>query len=313
MNFLRHRIAALLCAACALATFSPSPSAAQDDEFSRLMNEGIRLFSEGKSDNASYLKAIEVFMRAKRINPIPDVTYNIARSYHLYGNCTQALAHYREYQSLAGSALEAKDVRNFISELAQVCDYGTLVLRCSPASATVSIDNGPPVQCNGTHAVLAGERSLVIATPSGRFVNRMANVVSGKTLDLEISIHEDGRISTSEVIVRSGAPLSERSMLWAGVATAGVGVALGLTGGILLGNSYKELGGGYHIESKKDGMYKAGWSLVGIGAGAAVTGVVLMIVDTVKNSGGDTVAERPIVPSVVFHDGGATAGVTFTF
>ncbi|MCL2325692.1 MAG: hypothetical protein FWC40_04245 [Proteobacteria bacterium] len=317
MNFLRNRVVTLLCAAWVFAAFSPSTATAQNDEFSRHMMEGIRLFNEGKSDSANYLKAIEVFIGAKRINPIPDVTYNIARSYHLYGNCTQALAHYYEYQSLVRSVPDAKDVRSFVSELERTC-YGTLVLRCRPANATVSIDNAPPVKCDGTHTVAAGERNLVIATSSGRFVNRMASVTSGKTLELEVSIHEGSSGNRApQVIAMPGPPLSERTMLWVGVGIAGVGVASALTGGILLGNAYEwdwVDAWGEDDYKRNDGMYRAGWALAGIGVGATVLGIVLMVVDTVQNSGGDTiVGTRPIVPSVVFHDGGATAGVTLTF
>jgi len=296
---------------------SPSPAAAKDDDFSRYMMEGTRLFDEGKSDSAKYLMAIEAFTSAKRINPIPDVTYNIARSHHLYGNCKEALVYYREYQSVAGTGKGAKDVRGYISGLELECeqDYVPLYLYCSPWDATVSIDGASPVRCDAEHMVRMGQRKIVVTSPRGKSVTRVVNITQDRT-ELEITVEEEA--ASTEVIVMAGGPsLRDMPLFWTGVGITGAGVAATITGAILLDKAYKcdvPAGSGCaQGEYSKDGnMKKAGWAVTGVGAGLSVAGIVLMIVDIARHRDGRA-QTNSVVPNVVFYEGGAAAGVTVTF
>ncbi|MCL2325693.1 MAG: hypothetical protein FWC40_04250 [Proteobacteria bacterium] len=319
MNLLRHRIiVTLLCSACTLAMFSPSPGEAQQDAFSAHMLEGMRFFNEGKSNSQNYLKAIEAFMNAKRINPIPDITYNIARSHHLYGNCTEALAQYREYQSVAGTGGDAKDVRGFISALQLECEQFLvpLYLYCSPMDATVSIDGASPVHCNAEHMVRLGQRQLKVESPrGGKPATRTVNITGDRILDLEITVDEPKEAS-SDVIVMAGSSLGDMKLFWTGVGLAGGGAIATITGAVLLDKAYKckdsSWDGCDWYGRDDDTMTKAGWAVTGVGVGLSVAGIVLMIVDAVKHSDG-MAQTKTIMPNVVFYEGGAAAGVTMTF
>ena len=167
---------AAIAACCA---FTAGSAFAQDnDEFTRLMMQGVRQFKEGQNNPAQYEAAIESFKAARQINPIPDATYNIARAYHKLGKCDEALASYREYA--ATSAENAASVKDFIASLSKECGNtkGTLILRCSPENTRVSIDGQPSGSCLPEQIVAVGTHDLVFTADGYKTETRSVTVVA---------------------------------------------------------------------------------------------------------------------------------------
>lgn len=260
---------ALLAAALML----PAPILAQSDEFSQLMTEGIRLYREASSDPSKYERAIEAFLKAKQIDPIPDITYNIARSYHMLGNCPSALSNYREYEVAVKKVGGGKDVTEYINVLALQCgqEMGTITLRCTPVDSTVSIDNERPVACTGTHRVKSGERRLVFVAPDQSSSSRMVTVSTNSNIDLDIRLNDPNLRQPSYPryptpaqtlppvasqtrpdieVVKNGTPiaapvraLGDRKLFWAGIGTTSGGAVFSILGGVLIGVADKKFDG----------------------------------------------------------------------
>ena len=167
---------AAVSAFCALT--AGSAFAQDNDEFTRLMMQGVRQFKEGQNNPAQYEAAIESFKAARQINPIPDATYNIARAYHKLGKCDEALASYREYA--ATSAENAASVKDFIASLSKECGNtkGTLILRCSPENTRVSIDGQPAGSCLPEQIIAVGTHDLVFTADGYKTETRSVTVVA---------------------------------------------------------------------------------------------------------------------------------------
>ena len=163
-----------LLAASLVSGFVPAVAMAQDanDEFSSYMLEGVRYFKEGQSNPAMYQKAIESFEKARKIDDIPDINYNIGRCHHMLGNCQQAAEYYRKYASVSDANAEV--VKKYMDALSQECGAGTLTVICSSTPAKVKIDALPGLDCGdetkeialspGTHTVVVSADGIVPQT-----------------------------------------------------------------------------------------------------------------------------------------------------
>lgn len=197
----------VLSAVMACGLFATDSAFAQDnDEFTKLMMQGVRQFKEGQNDPAQYEAAIESFKAARQINPNPDATYNIARAYHKLGKCDEALASYREYA--ATSAENAESVKEYIQTLSKECGNtkGTLMLRCSPENTRVSIDNQPSGSCLPEQVVAVGTHYLTFAADGYKTETRTVTVVadSRKATPIVVELTPNAQTTNSQKTTRSG-------------------------------------------------------------------------------------------------------------
>lgn len=312
--------------------------------FESLMTKGLEYYKKGSQNSQNYAQAIEYFSAAKKQNPLPDVVYNIARSYHLMGDCENALESYREFAMT--SAANANKVKDYISSLSSQCGVkmGSLNLKCEPANAVVSIDNAANVACNGTHSLKAGDHSLLITAegyepetrkisvssnniPANVSVTMRAFVVNDPEANStgEVATTEDGMSeSSSRVITENaderGGTYKPGGMFWGGVGTAGAGILMMIGGGIAIGNSHRYVeyvsnGGNYSFYERNSRLLKGGSAILGIGAAASLIGVSLIIVDVLLNNNSDDEDNQAVrfTPAISFDAESASAGFTMTF
>ncbi|MBO5753607.1 MAG: tetratricopeptide repeat protein, partial [Proteobacteria bacterium] len=184
--------------------------------FESLMTKGLEYYKKGSQDPQNYAQAIEYFSAAKKQNPLPDVVYNIARSYHLMGDCENALESYREFAMT--SAANANKVKDYISSLSSQCGVkmGSLILKCEPANAVVSIDNAANVACNGTHSLTAGDHSLLITAegyePETRKISVSSNnIPANVTVTMRAFVVNDPEANSTSEIATTEDGMSESS------------------------------------------------------------------------------------------------------
>jgi hypothetical protein len=318
------------------------------------MMKGVKHFKAGRNDPAEYQKAIDAFKAAREINPIPDATYNIARSYHMMNNCEMALATYKEYATT--SVENAESVKDFIAELTEQCgnNAGTLKMRCTPANAMVSIDGEAPTQCVAEQTIPTGDHKLVISADGYNSQTRNVSVTT-KSQSTEIIVElqksqqaqapkqqapkteqaskpaETSSVTdwrsqyAKQIATPAQTPVQEENvtsspssaMFWAGVALGGIGTVSSLVGGILAGTAYEEAEYVSHDNlvlptfDEKKSKLNAGYALIGIGAAATITGVVLVIVDHFSQKSNDQTAA--VTPMINLGAGNASAGIAVTF
>ena len=308
-----------------------SNASAQDSEFSDLMLQGVNQYKQGLKDPKHYESAIEYFQKAYAIQKNPDVLYNIGRSYHMLNKCPEALEKYREYALV--SAENAKAVKNYIADLTEQCGVimGNVTLTCTPENATLIIDGKEQPKCGGTHELEIGVHKFsfladgydaqtreIGLSKSSRSVTLsvVMNKAAQTTAASSAADADGGQTVQNTVYVRD---TEKTGMFWGAVgATAGGVVAL-LAGGSLVGTAYRQ--NTMFNDKKYDGLYErnsgklaGGGVLMGLGTAAAVTGIVLFLVDAFSDRSEPTASDIQIVPSVgVSPDGGAGAWMTMTF
>ena len=135
-------------------------NSAQEEQFSKLMMDGVTAYRQGAQDSSKYEEAIKAFEQAYEIQKNPDILYNIGRCYHMLNKCSNALEKYREYALL--SPENAKSVKTYIDELDAQCGVvtGEVTLTCVPESATLLIDGVAQTACSGSHSVDTGTHKL---------------------------------------------------------------------------------------------------------------------------------------------------------
>ena len=314
-----------------------------DEAFARLMEEGVQHYRAGSTNPKEYEAAIESFKKAKKIQSIPDVTYNIARSYHKLGKCPEALETYREFAMT--SAQNAATVKDYIQELNTQCGNlkAKLNLTCIPSQTMVQIGHAEAVPCNGVHELPTGvhqlkftaegysleTREVGFSTPADvkslkvelkpsastpHVANSQTNASKATTTlqDTKAAIQEQASLHCPS---SNGSGLGDKSALfWAGVGTGAGGVILSVVGGALLGNAYRKViindTAGFY--EKKDGYLAGGGVLLGIGAAAALAGIGMIIADVVVGNDDTSQAFR-VIPSVSVGSEFSSASLTIEF
>jgi hypothetical protein len=112
--------------------------------------EAVEAFASGR-----YYTAIELFTAADRIDPRPELSFDIARSYENLGEDATAVAFYREYLRRAGHPADEADVLSRIGRLASK--------HATPGSGSDS-DDGPHIIATQTASGPFGGGSSVNGT-----------------------------------------------------------------------------------------------------------------------------------------------------
>lgn len=331
-----HTRSLLLAAMLALVPCIAHAELANQEQFEKYIMEGVTHYKAGASNPDEYKAAIESFQKAKALNNIPDVTYNIGRCYHMMGDCEHALEYYREYA--LSSAESAEKVKAFIEDLSKQCKdrTGKIKVTCVPDNAMLSIDEADPVPCTATHELKVGEHTLVAMaeqyTPEQRTVTINPDDKIMKNIVIEMH-HSDssglfpteGDASNSNqtespksrvsdaVTVDSERPLG--AMFWSGVVTSSVGLVFTITGTALVANSNDEFtlnNEGPFLE-RNETKYKSGLALASIGMIATTAGVVLFILDRVLPRNNDNSQAIRFTPSFGVSQDSASANLVVTF
>ena len=286
-----------------------------NNDFTRLMTQGIEQYKAGKNDPNQYEAAIATFKKAYALNPNPDITYNIARAYHQLGNCESALSSYREYALT--SQTNADSVSQYISELSAQCDKktGVLNLICSPTHAVISIENSDIQNepCNGKHSLPFGTHHIHVAATDYIDQDREITIDStqSKTMMIELEPHIVVEQTTQNASTSEFTPL-----FWSGVGATGGGILFTIIGGALLGTAHDsiEYNNIHGLYERNDSKQDAGAALLSIGIVATLAGVGLFVADTiVRTKPSETTSASRFVPSISVSANSASAGLNVSF
>jgi tetratricopeptide (TPR) repeat protein len=100
---------------CLLAALSATARAQPADDGS----QASKLFIEGRLhyEIGDFAEARARFEEARRLRPLPELDYDIARCWDQLGNAETAIAEYRKYLEAAPTAANAANVRARVAEL----------------------------------------------------------------------------------------------------------------------------------------------------------------------------------------------------
>jgi tetratricopeptide (TPR) repeat protein len=278
----RLLVCALVLSMAAPAVWVAGAAHAQES-FDDLVARGLKAYSDGQYD-----EAVEIFMKARVMDDQPDLLYNIARCYHKKGDCIAAQEHYKRFVSRPNATPElVEKTKGWVAELGECATTGTLALACTPGDATVSIDGdaqtGP---CGKFDGLKPGEHSLLVTAPGFK--------AQAMTVRVEV-----GRVTTATANLERAeagatAPVVEDGANWLGWSLTGAGAALLIAGmSVDIANlsnqdELKTLDVGSAERAPVEDAYERNraiiWALYGVGAAAAVTGVVFLITGVGKPS-----------------------------
>jgi tetratricopeptide (TPR) repeat protein len=238
----------------------PQPAAASDDkkaEAKALYEQGLSHYNLGEFD-----QAIDAFRKSYAISQAPGLLFNIAQSFRLKKDYEQATYFYQTYLRLKPDAPNRADVEERLKEMQDALEEQK------------KLGNKPPI---GTVSPDGGTTTTTTTTPTGTTTTTTTT--------------PEKPVPTGETGVRS------TSLITAGYATGGAGIALVATGfvfGKLAKNAERDLNklnnGGTWTQAQQD-RYDAGKrnntiaTISFIAGGAAlVTGATLFVLGTMKKS-----------------------------
>ena len=323
-------------------------NSAQEEQFSKLMMDGVMAYRQGAQDSAKYEEAIKAFEQAYEIQKNPDILYNIGRCYHMLNKCSNALEKYREYALL--SPENAKSVKTYIDELDAQCGVvtGEVTLTCVPESATLLIDGVAQTACSGSHSVDTGTHKLSFLADGYLAETREITLSRDKSkvsltvglqrapLQEQVNPTDDApqkspnspfvpnaqaqQPMANQAVASTALETKPSIMFWGAVGASGAGVVLLITGGSLIGSGYRNnvsFNGAKrdYLYQRNSGRVVGGGVLLGLGAAVALSGIGLFVADMYLNrlSTDDSTAQVSVVPSIGFSGDGAAASVTMTF
>ena len=325
-----------LFAMLSLISLQTNANADENEEFKKTMQQGILYYNQGSLNPQMYEKAIEQFTIARKYSDNPTPIYNIARAYHHLNRCEDALKNYREYQSITREIKQygVNDVSTFISQLTAECGVTTasIQLHCTPAETLVTVDNDSPVPCYELNTIPSGQRRLVFQLKGYATASRVVSFKSDETRYFEVTMERstskikevdqqehlasEDRSGIDRVLLEPPRPLASRGLLWGGVAAAGAGTILAITGAALAATAFDERHSArndysyYKINtSKRNG----GAALLAIGGAAMITGITLITIDMIRENKYEQYRSDQLSPYIAVTGDGAAAGVYLTF
>jgi len=237
--------------------------------------EAVEAFASGR-----YYTAIELFTAADRIQPKPELSFDIARSYENLGEDTAAIAFYREYLRRAGHPADEADVLSRIDKLASK--------HATPGARPESDDDGPQL--------------VATQTASGPFVGGSNGSAASAAAVRDSAGNGSGRVFTT--------------MGWAGLGAAAVAFGGAAAFEIMrenaedaAANERQQIRFDHYIQTMEADR-TAARVLFGAGAALAVTGGILLFVGASRSHQGN---KSLVAWGVSPERGGLSASASWRF
>ena len=244
--------------------------------------------------NGDYAKAEQLFLAMLAIQELDFVYMNLGRTYFKEGKCLEAAEAYSKVARAPHFVGYERDMirdttAKFVSDLDNLCS-AKIVMTCNPADMMVSIDGGKEMKCNSTPLSLTPGRHSLYGRTSYGFNTVTVEATASQTTEAKIEVIDYEAIAAEAGV--SPEIIRKKSILFKALGWSffGVGVAAGVTGGVLLWHYHKEWED-YRAQNPTDGgkdqkkeqaKVNGMIGLLAAGSGIAVTGVILLIVDAVK-------------------------------
>jgi len=333
---IKNRFVALICFIFAsLYAFSASAGSAKNDPFQTAMNAGIDYFNAGAEDPAQYNNAIQKFMTAAQLSDNPLPYYHLARTYEQMQNCEQALSYYRAYENRSAKIRQygVIDVSSSVKTLNMQCGIkqGEIAAVCAQPDVMMRVDNDQPVPCGTVVTYPALTHTIAFEHKDYINASRSVTVKPGMRATFDVTLEKKGsstiKLASEQTIAvaeleaerkRANASipdayfepdsLANHPFLWGGLGATVAGVALTITGCVLV-----------NINKHDSGGWKGGIASYVIGGTLAVGGTAMMIYDAVDHQKREEerykrIEEQiAIVPTLGFGPDGGSAGVILSF
>jgi hypothetical protein len=214
MGTLRHLLGARVLAAALLAPFviaaparaDDAPSAAEKARAKKSLDRGLKLYSQGKLD-----EAMTAFKASREAAPDPKATLMIARVERDMGELLKAHDTYKsalEQAEAAAARGESRrstidEIRKDLRELDGVLGWVTIELSHAPSGTRVSIDgNDVTGKVGGPIRVAPGPIAVVATAPGGVEKSRKLSVKAGETANVELEFTWSG--PSDEALANAG-------------------------------------------------------------------------------------------------------------
>lgn len=203
----------------------PAPEATRVDvgEARRHFRQGVTLFNEGELE-----AALMEFRTSHRLNPLPQVLYNIAlveRGMHRYADAAATLRRY-----LAEGTEEPAERRAEAEELAEEIEalVATVAIEAEPVGADLFVDGALAgrMPLEGPLRLSTGRHELELRLDGYQTHRQSVEVYGGQRLDLEISLGALGPIRR---------PWYRTWWFWTIVGVVAAGTLAGIVGGAVSG------------------------------------------------------------------------------
>lgn len=298
---------------------APSHARAEDDDLARAKARyaaGATAFSEQR-----WKDAIDLFLSANEIKPVPAFSYNIALAYESMGDTEQALRWYRDFVRRSGRGADLGDAPERIVDMEsrlQQKGVQQVTILSDPEGATVRIDDRPVGITPWTGELAPGRHRATVSLTGHEGVDREFELFAHRALDVTVELEEHALapsqpappVARDPIVPDAGAPQSEPRVRWPTWTLLGTGAATLATGGVFealrakaegdVSSSATQVEAASHIDTMER-RQRTARALAGVGGALLVSGGVLLFVDLTRRR--DPAADRATA-GIGWVDGG---------
>jgi len=283
------------------ATAAPAPQPAPPSPFGASntgsTDEGARsrartLYDQGAQayNDSRYSQAAEYFLDAHRAYPMPQLLFNVAKSYDKLGAQSSALSYYRDYLRQLANAPDASDVGIRVREIeTMLAQRGVqqLSVITEPARALVAIDGTPVGVTPFTGETWPGDHRLTVTLDGHKELTTIITVNAARAQDFLYTLERSPAPNTEPLgatKAKSRAPPHVSTVTW---------LVLG-TGTLALGTTLvAEM-----AQKNATGLTRTGAFFGGVGLTASLLGGLLLHLDLYEPDTTPTQKRRALAASL---------------
>lgn len=279
-------------------TSQPSPSV---DTARARYETGVAAYRAGR-----YREAVDAFLAADRLSPRAALSFNIARAYDKLEDVAKALEYYRDYLRREAAPQNGAETRTRVSQLeAALAHRGVqqVSVRSEPTGASLRIDGRLVGTTPWTGELTPGKHWAAVSVPGQPERSREFELTAARSIDLELDVGSAKGSGAAAPSTQSDAT-AQAAPVVNGESRAGSGVtpwqwvALGAGAAALTASLAVELSrqgieddlpstNNRDYEERYDTMESRKTTarvLLGAGAALAITGGVLLYLDSREQS-----------------------------
>jgi tetratricopeptide (TPR) repeat protein len=279
-------------------TSQPAPSV---DTARARYEAGVAAYRAGR-----YREAVDAFLAADRLSPRAALSFNIARAYDKLEDVAKALEYYRDYLRREAAPQNGAATRARVSELeAALAHRGVqqVSVRSEPSGVSLRIDGRLVGTTPWTGELTPGKHWAAVSVPGQPGQSREFELTATRAIDLELDVDGAARSGAAVPLKRSdadagGAPFATGGSRAGSGVTPWQWVALGAGAAALTASLAVELSRqgieddlpgtpNRDYEERYDTMESRKTTarvLLGAGAALAITGGVLLYLDSREQS-----------------------------
>jgi hypothetical protein len=274
---------------------TPEPTTANVEQAAQLFDQGVAAIEQN-----DFATALRSFEESYRLNPVPDVLYNVAMCHKALGNLPAAANAFRDYVEARGGNLAPEEQAEFDALLVELApQIGRVMIEVTEAGASIAVD-GVAVgtsPLSGWYAVIPGRHRIDVAKPGFEPFSSEVDVAAGETPAVSVPLvalavtPPVGPGPTIRIEPEQPEEAEELSpWFWTCVGIAGASaLTMAITGGLTLKYNGDFDDGGRTDASLRDTTLALRTTtdvFLGIGIAAVIAGTVLFFVSPDEDSSG---------------------------